>query len=85
MRTIRFKAENFEAEATEAEPLAWIIRSPGNSSHSLRRAEKVDEFAVLTSVGWVPLCKARTLRSPMHSLAVAISLLYSVPGVEPCE
>ncbi len=93
--TLRFRADNFEAVAHQVERgrEEWVVTAPGHESLSLRFARKFPGGSaqhiglVLRSVGWVELWCTMSEREPEQAanLRRAISLLYSVPGVEVCE
>ena len=100
MTELRFKAENFEAVATVIGParpsyegVELIVESPGGSPRSVRfvgrhSGPSGERIEFLTDRGWAELCRASTtngLQSAKLSLADAISLLYSVPGVGAVE
>lgn len=90
---MKFKAENFEATATEVgralyyEPggpvcSTYCVEAPGRESYSLLVNSvpgEGGEVRMMTRNGWVMM-----FRKPgaiEHALATAIAVLYSVPGV----
>lgn len=87
MKTLHFTAENFEAEATPIAPVdgcnEWVITGRGMVPRSLRfngAIEHGQRIEMLTPNGWVDLCWGAGPTA--DCLREAISLLYSVAGVE---
>lgn len=89
--TLRFRAENFEAEATQVGPRQYVVTAGGASPKTLMhevglgtsKMDTVKNIHLLTDAGWTWLCSASNGNA--LDLALAISLLYSVPGVEVVE
>ena len=77
---MKFKAEQFEAEVTEVGNDQWVIVAQGAKPKSLRINSMRDQLQFLTDRGWTELCDSQHVPTP-DSIALAISLLYSVPGV----
>lgn len=89
--TLHFRAENFEATATRvAHDMAlglshWIVEPRGERPSTLRLCGDVDETRWVNVLRdkWEQLFNLK--RTDNEALALAISLLYSVPGVEVYE
>ena len=77
---MKFKAEQFEAEVTEVGNDQWVIVAQGAKPKSLRLNYMRDQLQFLTDRGWEVLCD--DIEHLHEGIALAISLLYSVPGVE---
>ncbi len=94
MTTLHFRAENFEAtatmiqgaepdESTSAESL-YAVWAGGRSSSTVKaqhlpQAGQCHAWFLSAERGWLYLASART---EAGAIVLAISLLYSVPGVE---
>lgn len=96
MTALRFRAENFEAVATRvpsaqdeniSQESLWVVAAPPGIGYSVKvqHHPQVDACSVwLTTRGWQFLGESEP-ESEAVALAFAISLLYSVPGVEVYE
>jgi hypothetical protein len=85
--TLHFVAENFEAVATRVgaggdDDNCWIVTAAGREPHTLRLWWDCPNSETQVLVGtWRQLRRHPNTTPVPEALALAISLVYSVPGV----